>query len=160
VDTRLTIVVISRDRREDLLRSMAEHAALSERPAVVYVDNGSTDGSVEAVRAAFPGVKTVELGRNLGGAARNVAVEHHVATPYVAFCDDDSWWEPGHLGRAADLLDAHPRLAVVQGHILVGPQEADDPICTEMAASPFARGARSARASAALVRLLRGRGAA
>ncbi len=137
MDPRLTIVVISRDRREDLLRSMAEHAALPERPAVVYVDNGSTDGSVEAIRAAFPAVKTVELGRNLGGAARNVAVEHHVTTPYIAFCDDDSWWEPGHLARAADLLDAHPHLAVIQGHILVGPQESDDPICIEMAASPL-----------------------
>ena len=137
MDERLTIVVISRNRREDLLRSFARHAALPERPPVVYVDNGSSDGSIEAVRERFPAVAIVPLEANLGGAARNVAVRDHVATPYVAFCDDDSWWQPGHLARAADLLDAHPRLAVVQGHILVGPHEADDPICLEMARSPL-----------------------
>ena len=137
MDPRLTIVVISRNRREDLLHSLARHAALSEQPRVVYVDNASTDGTPDAVRERFPGVAVVQLDHNLGGAARNVGVRDHVSTPYVAFCDDDSWWQPGHLARAADLMDAHPRLAVVQGHILVGPQEADDPICGEMAQSPI-----------------------
>jgi N-acetylglucosaminyl-diphospho-decaprenol L-rhamnosyltransferase len=137
VDDRLTIVVISRNRREDLLRSLAVHAALPERPRVVFVDNASTDRSPDAVREAFPDVDVVELPRNLGGAARNVAVRDRVETPYVAFCDDDSWWEPGALAAAADLLDAHPRLAVVQGHILVGPEDRDDAICAEMARSPL-----------------------
>ncbi|MDO0931403.1 hypothetical protein QQY66_06815 [Streptomyces sp. DG2A-72] len=34
----------------------------------------------------------------------------HADTPYVAFSDDDSWWTPGALRQAADLLDVHPRL--------------------------------------------------
>lgn len=36
-----------------------------------------------------------------------------VEAPYVAFCDDDTWWEPGSLSRAAGLLDAHSELAVL-----------------------------------------------
>jgi hypothetical protein len=59
------------------------------------------------------------------------------ATPYVAFADDDSWWAPGALIRAAELFAAHPRLAVIAGRILVGPEERLDPVCTEMAASPL-----------------------
>jgi N-acetylglucosaminyl-diphospho-decaprenol L-rhamnosyltransferase len=51
----------------------------------------------------------------------------------VALCDDDSWWAPGALGRAADLLDRHPRLALVNAHILVGPDERLDPVCADMA---------------------------
>ena len=58
----------------------------------------------------------------------------------MAFADDDSWWEPGGLRRAADLLDAHPRLALVNAHILVGHDERDDPICLEMAESPLPPG--------------------
>jgi N-acetylglucosaminyl-diphospho-decaprenol L-rhamnosyltransferase len=53
--------------------------------------------------------------------------------PYVAFCDDDSWFAPGSLRRAADVLDRHPRLAAVNAHILVGPDERLDPSCEDMA---------------------------
>ncbi len=42
-----------------------------------------------------------------------------MTTPYVAFADDDSWWAPGSLPRAADLLDRHSRLALVNAHIRV-----------------------------------------
>lgn len=58
-------------------------------------------------------------------------------TPYAAFSDDDSWWSPGSLTRAADLLDAHPRLAALAARTLVGPQEKRDPICNAMANSPL-----------------------
>src|SRR5205807_3226697 len=55
---------------------------------------------------------------------------------YVALCDDDVWWTPGSLAHAADLFDAHPRLAVVTARVLVGPDETEDPICRVLAESP------------------------
>ncbi|WP_324273402.1 hypothetical protein [Blastococcus brunescens] len=58
-------------------------------------------------------------------------------TPFVAFADDDSWWAPGHLARAVDIMRAHPRLAVLNARILVGPEERMDAVCAEMAASPW-----------------------
>ena len=48
-------------------------------------------------------------------------------TPYVAFADDDSWWAPGALTRAARAFDAHPRLAVVAARTLAGPRRAPRP---------------------------------
>jgi GT2 family glycosyltransferase len=36
-----------------------------------------------------------------------------------------------------EILRAHPRLAVLNARILVGPEERLDPLCTEMAASPL-----------------------
>ena len=96
----------------------------------LLVDNASTDGSADAADAL--GVEVIRLPRNLGGAARNVGMRA-VDAPYVAFCDDDSWWSPGALGRAADMLDRHPRLAVVNGHILVGTDRRVDPVCEAMA---------------------------
>src|SRR5215218_489272 len=125
-DPRISIVIITRDRRSDLL----------EEPPVIVVDNASADGTPEAVRERFPAVEVIALDANRGPAARNLGVER-ARTPYVAFNDDDSWWEPGALARAADVLDAHPRLALVNGHILVGPEEKPDPVCVEMAASPL-----------------------
>ncbi len=135
-DPRVSVVVITRDRVTDLLNAVAHLDALAERPRILVVDNGSSDGTPAAVRARFPDVEVVALPENRGAAARTVAVER-VTTPYVAFADDDSWWAPGALTRAANALDAHPRLALVNAHILVGPAERDDPICLEMAASPL-----------------------
>jgi GT2 family glycosyltransferase len=137
-DPRVSVVVVSRDRRQALLESVPRHLGLPEQPAVVVVDNASSDGSPDLVAQRHPEVRVIRLGRNRGGAARNIGARA-AGTPYVAFTDDDAWWEPGALRRAADLLDAHPRLAVVQAHILVGPAARDDAICLEMAASPLPR---------------------
>jgi GT2 family glycosyltransferase len=127
----VTVVVMSRDRREELLATLPRHEA-----AVVLVDNGSTDGSVETVRAALPDVTVLPLERNVGSYARTVGVVH-AGTPLVAFADDDSWWAPGDLARAAAIMRAHPRLAVLNARILVGPEERLDPACAEMAESPL-----------------------
>jgi GT2 family glycosyltransferase len=132
----VSVVIITRNRREELLRTLAELARLPERPAIIVVDNGSTDGSGDAVRAAHPQVRLVELGRNAGAAARNVGVRL-AQTPYVAFADDDSWWAPGSLRRAAELFAAHSRLALIGGLVLNGPGRSVEPTCLAMAASPL-----------------------
>lgn len=58
-------------------------------------------------------------------------------TPYVAFCDDDSWWEPGSVARAQELLDRHERLATVTARIVVEPGGTEDPIVAELRDSPI-----------------------
>jgi GT2 family glycosyltransferase len=143
---RVGVAIATRDRRADLERTLERLRALPERPPVVVADNGSADGTPAAVRAAFPEVEVVELGTNLGAAARNAAARR-LDTPYVAFSDDDSWWAPGALARAAGVLDAEPRLALLAARILVGPEERLDPVCGRMERSPLpGRGAGAGRA--------------
>jgi GT2 family glycosyltransferase len=89
--------------------------------------DGSNDGSPAYVRWSHPAARLIAARRNLGAVGRNLALRH-VMTPYVAFCDDDTWWEPGSLARAADALDAHPDVAAVTARIVVEPSGADDPI--------------------------------
>jgi GT2 family glycosyltransferase len=112
--------------------------ALPEGPPITVIDNGSTDGTVEAVLAAWPSVDVVALRHNLGAAARTIGVKRS-RTAYVAFSDDDSWWAPGALSRAADVLDAHPRLGLLAARVVVGPEEREDPVCALMASSPLDR---------------------
>ncbi|HEU4346617.1 MAG TPA: glycosyltransferase, partial [Actinoplanes sp.] len=57
----VTVVVITRNRRAGLLRTLRRLADLPERPPVIVVDNGSEDGTAAAVRAAFPAVEVVPL---------------------------------------------------------------------------------------------------
>lgn len=137
-DARIAVVMITHNRRDDVLRTLEELKRLPERPRVVLVDNGSEDDVAAAVSARFPEVEVIELGENLGAAARTIGVRATDA-PYVAFCDDDSWWDPGCLSAAADLFDAHPKLAVVTAKVLVGPENRLDPICDVLADSPLPR---------------------
>ena len=129
----VTVVVMTRDRWSDLERTLPRHEA-----PVVLVDNASTDGTPDLVRAHFPDVTVVALPRNLGAVARNVGVAL-ARSPYVAFADDDSWWAPGSLAEAVRHLDRHPRLAVLVARVLVGAEDEPDPLCAVMAASPLGK---------------------
>jgi GT2 family glycosyltransferase len=127
----VTCVVASRNRRADLLASLPRHEA-----PVVLVDNASTDDTVEAVKAAHPEVSVLALPENAGALARTFGAAQ-ADTPFLAFADDDSWWAPGDLARAAAIMRAHPRLGLLSARILVGPEERLDTVCTEMADSPL-----------------------
>jgi GT2 family glycosyltransferase len=129
-------VIATRNRRGELERSLGHLSALPDVADIVVVDNGSTDGSQAFVRRAFPGVRLIELDENRGAAARTVGV-NAAGCDAVAFADDDSWWLPGSLARAAGLLQQHGRIALVAGRVLVGPEASLDPTSRAMGNSPL-----------------------
>ncbi|SFF59093.1 Glycosyltransferase, GT2 family [Actinacidiphila alni] len=135
-DPRTTVAMITRNRRESVLCVLDRLADLPERPPVIVVDNASQDGTAAAARAHRAGARVLAPGRNTGALGRNLAVRHAV-TPYVAFSDDDSWWTPGALRAAADLLDAHPRLGLLAARTVVGPERSEDPLNAALAGSPL-----------------------
>lgn len=130
------VVVITRNRREAVLGTVERLLALPEQPPVVVVDNASTDGTVTALRARYPQLRLVPLSSNRGAAGRTVGADQ-LRTRYVAFSDDDSWWEPGALRTAAELLDRHPRLALIAAGTQVWPERRPDPLNAILAASPL-----------------------
>ena len=136
MDSRVSVVIATRNRAAELLTTLDRLRALPERPRVVVVDNASTDGTSGQVRARFADVELIELDENIGPAARTVGVRA-VDAPFVAFCDDDSWWAPGALSLAAHVLERHARVGLVAARVLVGPDEREDPTCAEMARSPL-----------------------
>lgn len=136
--SRVAVVVVTRDRRTTLLRSLDRLAALEERPRLVVVDNASRDGTPAEVARRHPEALLLPLARNLGSAARTVGVEA-VDEPYVALSDDDSWWAPGSLRCAEALLDGHPRLGLLAARVLVGESLREDPTSRAMGNSPLPR---------------------
>src|SRR4051812_22923480 len=134
----------TRDRWPSAIAALERLAALPERPRVVVVDDGSRERAPAAARRL---AEVVRLAPSAGAAARNAGVER-LDTPYVAFCDDDSWWAPGALAAVARCLAAEPRLGALVGRVLVGTEERLCPVSAAVEAAGGALHGRLARSLA------------
>jgi len=138
---RTSFVIATRDRAPELSAVLHRLLDTSDCPIIV-VDNASRDNSVAMAEgvAARSGrrVTVIPLSRNEGAVARNIGVAHS-GTPYIAFCDDDSWWAPEAPALAEALFDRHPTVALLAARTVIWPQRREDPLVAEFAASPLGR---------------------
>lgn len=112
-------VVLSWNGREDTLACL-DSLARVEGLAVVCVDNGSSDGSPQAIRERFPRVTLIEAGANLGYAAgNNLGIRHALAAgaEWVMLVNNDAT-------VAGDVIDgfeaarrACPRAGMLAGKV-------------------------------------------
>jgi len=112
------VVVIGRNEGARLERCLASLVGAADK--IVYVDSGSTDGSVPMAQAL--GVEVVELDMTIAftaARARNEGFARALrllpAMRYVQFVDGDCEVVDGWLIRAQAFLDARPDVAVVCG---------------------------------------------
>jgi cellulose synthase/poly-beta-1,6-N-acetylglucosamine synthase-like glycosyltransferase len=116
---RVTAAVVVKDRCELMARCLDAllQQDLDAPYEIVVVDNGSTDGTPEMVRAraarASVPIRVVDCAGPIGR-ARNAAVTA-AGAPVVAFTDSDCEPEPGWLRAGLDALDDAPRVGIVQG---------------------------------------------
>jgi GT2 family glycosyltransferase len=116
--TRLGVVIIGRNEGERLVRCLD-----SLRISViqlVYVDSGSTDGSVNAAQRAGANIVALDMTVPFTAArARNEGFERmrmlFPLTEYVQFVDGDCEVAPNWLNGAVRFLDANPLVAAVCG---------------------------------------------
>ena len=103
---RVAVAVVCWNTR-DLLRACLRSLAGEPAAEVWVVDNASSDGSAEMVRAEFPSVELLALDDNIGfGPAVNL-VASKTSTPWLAPANADVEVRPGAL---AELLAAGARL--------------------------------------------------
>lgn len=113
------VVAIGRNEGERLQQCLK--SGLAQQVAqVVYVDSGSTDGSVELARSLGVEVVLLDLATPFTAArARNAGFERLIALApqidYVQFVDGDCEIVSSWIDRARQTLDQHPEYAVVCG---------------------------------------------
>ena len=112
------VVVIGRNEGERLRRCLASLAPLGL--AMVYVDSGSLDRSLELAAAMGAIGLALDPAIPFGAArARNEGFARllaaHPNLEYVQFVDGDCEVEPGWIALAVQFLEANPRAAIACG---------------------------------------------
>lgn len=120
----VTVVVVSwntRDLTLACLRSVeAEAVNSSTSIEIVLVDNGSSDGTVDAVVSALPSARVIELPENVGFArAANRGIAEGTGR-FALLLNSDAELPVDSISRLVATLDEHPKAAAV-GSALVGP---------------------------------------
>lgn len=110
------IVIVNWNGRADTLACLASIAAGGNHGQAIVVDNGSSDGSVAALRAAHPAATLIEAGENLGfaaGANRGLRAAHEAGFERVVFLNNDTLVEGDALDRIVARLDAPDAFATL-----------------------------------------------
>jgi GT2 family glycosyltransferase len=116
----ISIIVVSYNTRDLLrgcLRSLAPEVA-AVGVEVIVVDNGSTDGSADMVRADYPDVQLLCLGENRGFGAANNCAAALSAAEYLLLLNSDTIVHPHALSALLTFVAAHPDAGAVGARLL------------------------------------------
>ena len=116
----LSVIIVSYNTREMTLEClrvlMPELAGFSSE--IFLVDNASSDGSVAAVRAAFPQVHCIENPRNTGfGAANNLAMKE-ARGEFLLLLNSDAFPKPGAISHLVTSLQTQSEAGVAGPRLL------------------------------------------
>lgn len=118
----VTIIVLSWNRRDDTITCLESlRDAWFGGARAMVVDNGSRDGSVEAIRDRFPTLDVIALPENLGFAGgNNVGIRAALdrGARAVLLLNNDTKVAGDFLGWLVQSMNAHPRAAAVSGAVL------------------------------------------
>jgi hypothetical protein len=110
------IIILNWNGLADTLECLESLARLDYADyEVVVVDNGSTDRSVETIRARFPHVALIETGENLGFAeGNNVGLRYALdqAADYVLLLNNDTVVDPGLLTALVKVMERDGEIGV------------------------------------------------
>ena len=118
MSARVDVVLVCWNDRERIGTAIDSVLTQDVETSIVVSDNGSTDGSVDLLRARYGAKVTIlENGANLGFAAGcNRAIEA-TSLPYIYLLNPDAELKAGALREIVNFLDAHPRCGIAGSRI-------------------------------------------
>ena len=116
----LSIIIVNWNTKELLIQCLNSLRPTSKRleMEIFVVDNGSTDGSEEAVKAAFPVVNLIENQMNLGFARANNQAIRLSTGEYILLLNPDTQVKEGAIETLKAFMENHPEAGVVGAQLL------------------------------------------
>jgi GT2 family glycosyltransferase len=112
----ISVIVVSYNTRDMTLACLESvYAQTSGAVEVVVVDNASTDGSAEAIRAAFPQVRLIAERVNHGFAAAHHVAVPHCRAPWLVLLNPDTVVLDGALDRLMAFRRQRPKAGIWGG---------------------------------------------
>ena len=120
----VVVVILTLNQKEDTLACLSSFQSVSyPNIRIVLVDNASTDGTCEAVRASFPNVHLVRSPMNAGVAGgRNLGLEYaaqHFPYQYAFYIDNDTAVDAHFLEPLVAALEADARAGIAAPKLLM-----------------------------------------
>ncbi|RMG05915.1 MAG: glycosyltransferase [Nitrospirae bacterium] len=111
----ISVVIPVYNRRDMVVRAVNSVLSQIEPPLeVIVVDDGSTDGTQEALEGFLPGIRMIRLKSNSGpSVARNRGVRE-AGGRWIGFLDSDDEWYPEKLKLQRDYLKRYPFFEILQ----------------------------------------------
>ncbi len=111
----LSIIIVSWNAKNYLQECLTSlHAAEGDlRLEIIVVDNASSDGSPELIRAHFPEVKLIETGANLGFAKANNLGLKIAAGRYIALINSDVNVAADCLSTLLQYMEQSPTIGLI-----------------------------------------------
>jgi len=115
----IAVVIVNYNTKDETAESIASLLATTTTPIeVVVVDNGSHDGSVEALRARFPETTVVDAGANLGFAAGVNRGAQASTAPWILLLNPDTVVLDGAVDALRTFSLDHPSYGLYGGRTL------------------------------------------
>lgn len=111
----ISVVVLTCNQKALTLRCLRSLASFIEAPdcELILVDNGSTDGTADAVRAEFPLVRLLAQENNIGiSRGRNAGLQRCTGE-YLMILDNDTVADKETVFGLADYLHRNPEVGIV-----------------------------------------------
>ena len=109
----VSVSLVNTNSRELLLACLETLPAQDANVEIVVLDNASEDGSADAVREHFPGVRVIEQRHRAGFGANHNTVIRATIGRYVFVLNEDTTSEDWGFERMVAHLDANPRVAAL-----------------------------------------------
>ncbi len=110
----VSVVIVTWNRREDVLETIQSvYDQAFPDYEIVVVDNGSTDGTVDALHQTYPEVRVVALDRNTGPTGGRNAGVARARGEIIFFLDSDASLGHETLVHTVDKFQSNPDLGVI-----------------------------------------------
>ena len=114
------VVILNWNGKKMLERFLPSVTAHTQGDAeVIIADNGSTDDSLDFVRAQYPGLRIIELDKNYGFAGGYNQALQQVKADYYVLLNDDVEVTPGWIEPVVAQMQQHPDTAICQPKLLM-----------------------------------------